>query len=287
MTQRKKMNNSKGIESWRAQIIIGLIITLILFFAMLPIIVTLLSSFKSNYEIAQGIWKLPGKLRWSNWAVGLGKMKVNLFNSIVVCTLSSIGIVVLASIVAYVFTRHKFIGKEIIFYGIIALMIVPMVLTLTPSYLLMVNLGLTNTWWALLLPYISGGQIGAIFLFRTFFSQQPAELFEAAKIDGANDFKMFIKITIPLAVPILAIQAVTSFSGLYNDFLWPTLVIGEESKQTLMPVLRAFTNEVQGITVEKGPINAIYLMSGIPLIFTTAFGLKYFINGDFASGIKL
>ena len=281
------LNKGKGVDGTEDQIIIGVIMLFTVLFVMLPIMITVLSSLKTNYEAALGIWSWPRTPRWGNWLIGLQNISSNLFNSLIVCIVATTGVVFLSSVVAYVFVRHDFPGKETIFYAIIALMIIPGVLTLTPQYLLILNLKIKNTWWALILPYISGGQVGAIFLFRTFMSQQPNELFEAAKIDGAGDLPMYARIAVPLAIPVLAIQAVGSFGAYYNDYLWPMLAIDTQSKQTLMPILRALTTQIAGVYDEQGVIHSMYLLSGIPLIFTTALGLKYFISGDFAAGLKL
>lgn len=164
-------------------------------------------------------------------------------------------------------------------------MMVPAVLTMTPSYLTILNLGLFDTRWALILPGIAGGQVGAIFLFRTFFTQQPASLFESATLDGANDIVMYSRITLPLAIPVLIIQGLGTFSLMYNDFLWPTLVVRTDSIQTLMPRLKYLAESVNKIN--PGVAYAMYLLAGIPLAITSLIGLRYFINGDFASGMKL
>ncbi|NLY60664.1 MAG: carbohydrate ABC transporter permease [Clostridiales bacterium] len=281
------LNKGKGVDGPVAQVVIGIIMTLTVLFVLLPIIITVLSSLKTNYEAALGIWSWPRTPKWENWGIGLQNITSNMLNSLIICTVATAGVVFFSSIVAYVLARHDFPGKEVIFSAIIALMIIPGVLTLTPQFLLINNIGLKNTWWALLLPYISGGQVGAIFLFRTFMSQQPDELFEAAKIDGAGELMMYAKIAVPLAIPVLAIQAVGTFGAYYNDYLWPMLVIDEQAKQTLMPVLRSLTAQIAGVYEEQGVTHSMYLLSGIPLIFTTALGLKYFISGDFAAGLKL
>lgn len=283
----KSMFRRKGINGLYAQFIIAIIMFLIIVTAAFPLIVTINNSLKNNYEIASGLLTLPQAPRFENWMFGLRGMGVNMINSLIVCLVSTAGIVLSGSVVAYVMTRHEFPGKEVIFAGIIALMVVPAVLTLVPSYLLMLNLGFLNTWWALIFQYISVGQVGAIFLFRTFFSQQPNELFEAARIDGAGDFAMFFRICLPLAVAILAIQGVNSFAGIYNDFLWPTLVINSRSIQTLMPILRTVSVPAQGAYLSRGIMYATFLLSGLPLVFTTALGLKFFVKGDFAAGMKI
>lgn len=284
---RRFRNGRRGIEGLPAQIAVYtvLIITIVLVF--MPVVVTVLNSFKTNYEMAQGVWSLPKTPMWENWSIAMSGLTHNMLNSVLICVVASAGIVAMGSLAAYVFVQHRFPGKEALYYSIIALMIVPSVLSLTPQYLLILRTGIKNTWWALLLPYISGGQVGAIFLFRTFLSQQPAALFEAAKIDGAGDFVMYAEISVPLAVPVLALQAVSCFSAYYNDFLWPTLVIDQQMHQTLMPVLRSLASQYSSLSGNQGVSYAMYLLSGIPLIIIASLGLKYFINGDMAAGLKL
>ena len=98
---------------------------------------------------------------------------------------------------------------------------------------------------------------------------------------------MFIRICLPLSVPVLMIQLISLFAGQYNDYMWPLLVIDDNSIQTLMPLLRKLVSDAYSQTNNPGTSYAIYLCSGIPLIITSAIGLKFFINGDFASGMKL
>lgn len=97
---------------------------------------------------------------------------------------------------------------------------------------------------------------------------------------------MYLSLCLPLAVPVLCIQAVNTFAMCYNDFMWPSIIISETAKQPLMPVLRNLAN-VASLNSQEGASYAMYLMSGIPLVFTTLIGLKYFIGGEFASGMKL
>ncbi len=277
----------KGIEGLPAQIAVYAVLIVTILLVFMPVIVTVLNSFKTNYEMAQGVWSLPRTPMWENWSIGMNGLSHNMINSVLVCLIASAAIVAMGSLAAYVFVQHQFPGKEALYYSIIALMIVPSVLSLTPQYLLILKLGIKNTWWALLLPYVAGGQVGAIFLFRTFLSQQPPALFEAAKIDGAGDFVLYAEISVPLAIPVLALQAVACFSGYYNDFLWPTLVIDQQMHQTLMPVLRSLASQYSSLSGNQGVSYAMYLLSGIPLIVIASLGLKYFINGDMAAGLKL
>lgn len=277
----------KGINGNTAQIILNIFLWLTVFWCLVPLIITILSSLKNNYELQQNIWLLPSDPLWSNWGVGFTGLLPNMLNSLAICAISTVIIVFVSAWVSYIFCRHNFAGKDVIFSLIIALLIVPSSLTLTPNFILMQKFHINETWFALILPYIAGGQVGTIFLFRTFMGQQPKELYEAAKVDGANDFVMYFFIAMPLAIPIIAIQTISLFSSYYNDFLWPMMVINNESISPLMPVLKPLASRLATETGQQGVVSVAFLVSGIPLLIITMLGLKCFINGDFSSGLKL
>lgn len=276
----------RGIRSVPAQVALYIYLAFIILAVMMPLIVSFLYSLKQPYEHMQSIWKLPDTPQWGYYAEAFQNIYGYALNSLIVCIVTTAGVVLFSSVAAYVFARHRFWGKEALFSLVIALMMVPSVLTMTCSFLNILNLGLLDNLLALILPGIAGGQVGAIFLFRTFFSQQPKDLYESATIDGANDIVMYAKITLPLAVPILIIQALGTFSLMYNDYLWPTLVLrSDSSPKTLMMQLKYVATQVN--VTRPGVAYAMYILSGIPLVITSLIGLKYFINGDFASGMKL
>ena len=274
-----------GIEGAVAQTLLYISLSIIILLVLMPLVITFLYSLKLPYEHMMDIWRMPYDPQWGNYVEAFQGIWGNMFNSLLVCVVTTVGVVFLRSGSAYVFSRHRFFGREVLFSLVLALMMVPAVLTMTPSYLTILNLGLFDTRWALILPGIAGGQVGAIFLFRTFFTQQPASLFESATLDGANDIVMYSRITLPLAIPVLIIQGLGTFSLMYNDFLWPTLVVRTDSIQTLMPRLKYLAESVNKIN--PGVAYAMYLLAGIPLAITSLIGLRYFINGDFASGMKL
>lgn len=274
-----------GIEGAVAQTLLYISLSIIILLVLMPLVITFLYSLKLPYEHMMDIWRMPYDPQWGNYVEAFQGIWGNMFNSLLVCVVTTVGVVFFSSVTAYVFSRHRFFGREVLFSLVLALMMVPAVLTMTPSYLTILNLGLFDTRWALILPGIAGGQVGAIFLFRTFFTQQPASLFESATLDGANDIVMYSRITLPLAIPVLIIQGLGTFSLMYNDFLWPTLVVRTDSIQTLMPRLKYLAESVNKIN--PGVAYAMYLLAGIPLAITSLIGLRYFINGDFASGMKL
>ena len=275
----------KGINSTWAQTLLYVILAANILLVMMPVLITFLLSLKSAFEHeTQPLWVLPKMPKWGYYILAFNNIYKYALNTLFICFATTAGVVLFSAAAAYVFSRHTFPLKETLFSLILALMIVPTVLTLTPSYLVVLNLKLIDTHWALILPGIAGGQVGAIFMFRTFFTQQPKDLYESATIDGANDLRMFFNITLPLGIPVLIIQAIGTFSLMYSDFLWPTLVMKTDELKTLMPVLKAIAEKSMQ---EPGVSYAMYLISGAPLIIISLFGLKYFINGDYASGMKL
>ena len=275
----------RGIEGVFGQAAVYICLVLVIFLVVLPIIITFMYSLKTNAEHIYGVWVLPKNPQWHYYLDAFENISSGMLNSLIVCVTTTFGVVFFSAITAYVFSRRNFFGKNVLFTLIISLMMIPSVLTMTPQFLIVLKLGIYNTRWALILPGIAGGQVGAVFLFRTFFSQQPSSLFESARLDGAGDPVMFFRITLPLAVPVLIIQALGTFSLMYNDFLWPTLVVKNTGIQTLMPQLKYIAEKVN--MTSPGVSYAMYLAAGIPLIVVSLGGLRFFVNGDFASGMKL
>ncbi|MBC7320265.1 carbohydrate ABC transporter permease, partial [bacterium] len=175
--------NSKVIS----QLVIWILLFMLLFLVFVPIIMMIIMSFKDNAQIYGNFWALPSPWRWENYGKGFYAIINYVKNSIIACALSLIGVLLLSSLAGYVFARRWFPGKEVIFYAIISLMMIPGILTLIPAYVLVYQLKLVNTRWVLVLPWISGGQVFGILLCRSFFSTLPQELFDSAQLDGANE----------------------------------------------------------------------------------------------------
>jgi ABC-type sugar transport system, permease component len=168
----------------------------------------------------------------------------------------------------------------------LALMMIPSVLTLTPSFKLIQRLGMKNTWWALWLPWASGGQVMGMYLCRTFIAAQPAALFESARIDGAREFQAFYKIAVPLAKPILATLVVTNMISLYGDFIWPLLVIDSNSKQVISVAIQTYSSSTYGGTTNYGAMIAGFVMATIPLLLMFMFSSRLYIEGITSGAIK-
>ncbi len=266
------------------QVLVYTISIILLLLAFVPIILMLFLSVKSNAQIYDNFWSLPDIIHWENYNLAINMLIPNMLNSLLLVPIASFFTVFLASFSGYVFARLDFPGKNFLYLFILSLMMIPGILTLTPSYKLMQDLGIYNSWWALLLPWISGGQVFGILLCRTFISNHPASLFEAARIDGATEFKSYYTIALPLAKPILATLFIMSIMGQYNDFIWPLMVIESNSKQMITVAIRILQSTTGPVFL--GALIAGFVFTTIPLAILFLFGSKLYIEGVTSGAIK-
>ena len=193
-----------------------------------------------------------------------------------------------AVVFAAVFPFAFFFGvvyTEALFLMLLALLMIPGILTLVPAFLLVKRLGLMNTYGALILPYIAGGQIFAIFVMRSFFASLPEELFESARIDGANTFRLYSSICLPLSKPILVTIAIMNILGTWNDYIWPLVTIPDGKRWTISVGIVSFGSQYLG-TESWGPMYAGYVLASLPLIILFVFTMRYFIAGLTSGAIK-
>ena len=285
----------RGINGAAAQSVLIFYLVLMLLFTLLPVIITVILSLKTEQDISTGsLWSLPTKIQWENYSSAIVEALPNMGITIFIALVSVVVMTLLSAFSAYIFVRKRFPGRNLLFYLVILPMLVPGVVSLTPQYLNIVQMNLLGSWFAVILPYIAGNQIATIFLFRTFMSQQPADIYEAAEIDGSGDIRTYFSLCLPMTFGIIMVQGVSIFSAIYNDYLWPLMIFMNNPEHgTLMPALKDLAVKASeailsdGTMAGRGATYALYLVSGIPLVITTVIWLKFFVDGEFASGLKL
>ena len=227
----KKVARLRNSDRIPVQVFVVFWVTLSLVFSLVPLYVTILNSLKSHAAIADNIFSF--RLSWAavqeNYTVAFNNIWRPMINSIFVAFVGAFLNMFLGAVMAYIFSRKQFFGREFLFRVYIVILLVPSIMGMPVLMDFTTKIGLMNSYFAIWLPVIGGGQAGAMFLFRTFFTQQPASIFESAKMDGANDVKIFVYLVLPLAYPILLLNFVGTFSAQYNDYLWPLMVIGSYS----------------------------------------------------------
>jgi ABC-type glycerol-3-phosphate transport system permease component len=269
-------------------------ITICTIFCLIPLFITIVNALKDNDAVTRNIFSMPkifdlGKDFSHSFSFAWSKIKDAFFNSLLLTLMGALIDIAIGALLGYIFTYKEFPFKEIIFMIFISVMLLPSIMGMPILVPFIRNdLGLYDTYFGYLLPNIAGGQVGGLFLFRTFFGQQPKSVYESAQIEGANDWNIFFRLTTPLAFPIILYKFVGTFSSLYNDLLWPILILDENL--TLMPTMISEASKfIEGTygKAENGALYAMYILSGIPLIFTSIISMKFFSSGDFAAGIKL
>jgi len=267
------------------------------FLTLVPLVLMLSISIKSNAQFYTGFWSLSFPWHLENFSYAWKMISPYILNSAIVSTASVLAMVFMASLSAYSFARFDFPGRNALFSAIIVLLMVPGVLTLVPLYSLVQHFplmgandlfgkgghGLLNSRWGLILPYIAGGQMIAIFILRNFFSEIPAALFDAARIDGASEWQIIRLVVAPLSMPILITVGLMAFLGTWNDYVWPLVVLRSPELRTL-PVGLAF---MQGeYEIKYGQIMAGYAIACLPLLLLFIVTMKYFIRGLMFGAIK-
>jgi multiple sugar transport system permease protein/raffinose/stachyose/melibiose transport system permease protein len=266
----------------------GFFTTILLLFLLLltlyPFFFMVMTAFKDNAQFTYQFWWFAAPLHWEYLASATDAMWHYVLNSALVAAGTIVGVLTTSTLAAYAFARFTFWGREVWYYSIIAMLMVPYILTLIPTFVLVKNLGLLNSYWGLILPYIAGGEVLAIFIMRAFFAGLPNELFEAARVDGASHLQGFLSIALPLTKPVLGTIAIVNLVSVWNDYVWPLLVIGDDSMRTLTLGLTAYTTRHQTLW---GPLMSGYAIGALPLLLVFLISMRYFIQGLTAGALKL
>lgn len=258
------------------------VLVLILFLAFYPLIFTLMSSFKSVYQFHHSFWLPTWPLEFDNYTEAFEMTWRYIWNSLVVTAVSVGGILICSVLGGYFMSRYDFPGRTLIYYAYLAMMMLPAVLMLIPSFMWVRDLGLLDSYWVMVLPYIAGGQVLGIFLLHGFFAQIDRALFEAAEVDGAGPLRQLWYIALPLCKSVIGTIAIVSALGVWNNFLWPFVTTRSEEVMVLTVGLLRFNAQAG----EYGKMFAGYTISAIPLAILFTLATRTFLKGIAEGGIK-
>ena len=287
-TSKKKNSLMMPHEKAGAQTVIHIVIILCLAFSFMPLFLTVINSLKTDLQVQTNAFALPelykiGEAIKSNFANAWAAIGPYYFKTIIVALVGAVCETIVAAVLAYILSFKDFYFKNFVFMLFISVLLVPSIIGF-PILIPLVRdtFGLGDSYLGYLIPMIGGSQVTGMFLFKTFFSQQPKSIYESAKLDGANDLVILTRITVPLALPIMLYYFVGCFSGIYNEYLWASLILSKN--QTITNVMYAV---VDSGAIKYGSMYAMYLIASVPLIITVAISMKYFKSGEFAAGLKL
>jgi raffinose/stachyose/melibiose transport system permease protein len=258
---------------------------LVAILTLLPLIYAVLGGFRTTAQIAADPIGLPSPWVLSNYTDLLQSSTFlrELFNSALIALVSTILVVPLAALAAYVFARFAFRGREL-FYTLFTLgLLFPVAIAIMPIFIMVRNLGLLDNPLGVALPQAAFGLPMTIIILRPFFRSIPDDLQDAAAIDGAGPFRFFWKILIPLSRPVLATVSVLAIVGSWNAFLLP-LVVLTDSDQWTLPL--GVTNYSQQYTADIARILAFTTLSMVPALVFYAFAERQLIRGLTSGAVK-
>ncbi len=265
-----------------------LLYTVVIFLSLIyiiPLIWMLSTSLKvyTQVFVYPPVW-IPNPIVWENYHEALTKIDYlgYTINTLIISLSCMVGAMISCSMVAFSLTKIDWFGKKIIFPIVLATMMLPYQVTMIPVYIIWRKMGLTGTYWPLIIPSFLGGSY-YVFLLRQFAMTVPNSLFEAATIDGANPGKQYLTIMLPLIRPAITTVGVFTFLGNWSDFLGPLIYINRAKDYTLTLGLYAFVNEH---SVDWHLMMAASMVFVIPVIIIFFFAQKQFIEGITLTGIK-
>ncbi len=189
--------------------------------------------------------------------------------------------VALNALAGFAFAKYKFPGRTVLFYLVLATLMVPFQITMIPTYVTVAKLGLINNYWGVILPGTASAF--GIFLVRQFMQSIPDELLDAARIDGSSEFGIFVRIIVPLSGTVLAVLGILTFLYRWNDYLLPLLVLNRQQMFTLPIGITNFIGEYQA---EWSLVMAASLVSIVPTVGLFLFFQRFFVSGIAMTGMK-
>jgi multiple sugar transport system permease protein len=259
---------------------------------LVPFYFVVNASLKTDAAVQAGDFVSPAgskgqPLRWQNYPRALSPEKMNFFpalsNTVVVTTLSVLGQIVSCSLVGFGFARFKFRGRSILFMVMLSTMMLPAQVTMIPVFILFRSMGMIDTFWPLVIPMWLASPF-FVFMFRQFFAQIPEELVEAARIDGAGNFRIYWQLMLPLSGPVIAIVAIYTFLAAWNDFLGPLIYLNSPQQRTLALALNSFNGQY-GLS-DAHLLMAASVVCMLPCVILFFAAQKYFVESVAMTGLK-
>ena len=274
-----------GVLAWWVAVVVVAILT------VFPLFWTLVTSLKPAGDILSGALDLiPRTVTLENYERVLTEVPFGRYfwNSMVLAVAGVVLNLFFGSLAGYAFAKLKFRGKRALFVTLLGSLMVPGIVTMVPSFLVLRaiplaggnnlvgqgGVGLLNTYWAIILPGAAGAF--AVFFMRQFFSSIPDELGEAARIDGASEFRIFAQVYLPLAKAGAAVLAILTFQAGWNAFMWPLIVLNVQEMWTVQVGLASFVTDY---ATDYGPLMAGTVITSLPVLLLFVFAQRYIIEG--------
>lgn len=282
IAQRADKSSRVNLGRWGAYLIL-ISASLI---AVIPFVWIILGSFKTGREIRQiPPTFFPQEFNTENYKTILEDedLPLGVFyrNSAIIAIANVVQVLFTSSLFGYIFAKFEFRGKNVIFWFIMATLILPSQVTMIPGYLVLAKLKLINKLWALIIP--AAIDVFGIFMFRQFALSIPNELLDAARVDGASEFRIYRSVVLPQLGPALATFGMLTFMYNWNAYLWPLIVLTEQKVRTLPIILTWYSNQHSD---QFHLTMAASVLVVFPVLLVFLFTQRWIVRGITLTGIK-
>ncbi len=249
-----------------------IVIVLLLLYSMnvlVPFFIMVMSSFKTMKDLFLRPLSLPSRFTLDNFSAAWERAGIGIGyrNSLIVASFTVAGVIVLASMFAYVISKYTFRMRRLLFSYVILGLALPARLAVIPLFLLLKSLGLTNSLLGLTVIYTAINLPFSVFLLKNFMDEIPNELLEAARIDGATPIQIYRRVILPLSKPAISIVSIVTFVNVWNDFFFPLVFLNDKEKATITMAVSTFFGEYStrwdllfaGLTLAIAPSLVLYL----------------------------
>jgi raffinose/stachyose/melibiose transport system permease protein len=262
-----------------------LVLSLITLIIVVPLVVLLFASLKTTGEMFLSPYTIPNPPRWENYGAILRAPSYWAFmkNSLIVMAATTLGVLIVCSMAAFVFARMKFRGKDVVFTFLTLGLMFPITVAIMPVYLVVRQIKLTDTLSAVILVQTAFAISANLLILRGFFAAVPSELQDAAAIDGCSSFGFFWRVLLPLVRPALAAVAALTMIVSWNDLLTPLVILDSESKWTLPLGTMQFQGQYSS---DLAAVSAFVALSAIPAIVFYVFAERQIVSGLTAGALK-
>lgn len=281
------METKKGLNVKTRRVIAQIVLILITVLCLFWFYILIVNATRPHSEITTGFSAIPGKYLFKNYyniQHGPQPIWTGLWNSLFIASCSAILVTYFSSMTAYAIHAYRFKGRKFIATFILMIMMIPTQVTALGFLQLVDNLGMDNTFWPLILPSIAS-PITYFYMKQYLESTLPLSLVEAARIDGAGEFRIFNMIVLPIIKPAIAVQAIFGFVASWNNYFIPALVLHTDSKKTL-PILIAQLRSADYLKFDMGQVYAMILFSILPVVIVYLILSKHIVQGVAAGSVK-
>ncbi|MDB5078091.1 MAG: hypothetical protein JWP00_15 [Chloroflexi bacterium] len=262
---------------------INLILAFFAVITYIPLMVVLVNSFKDTRQFFTQFWLPLWPLHPENYGKSWPVISENLINTVIYTAPTTLLVLVVSALTGYAFARYRFPGREILFFAILMIIMLPGILLVIPMFTQIVSWNWQNSVQAIVLPWASVQIPFGMFLMRTFFETLPVAYFEAARIDGASELQLFNRIALPLALPAFATLSIITLLFAWNDIIWPLIALFDNHKYPISIGVLAFNTTT---STDYGATFSAYVMASLPLLILFSFTAKRFMAG-LSGGVSL